>query len=156
MLAAVIFGLAVHWRLWPIIFALPILRHFALCAQQKAGQGSAGFAGSSGRQGGQTFFGRLVGSLVTVPGVVFGLISGAVFLGLAALFYSWYGQEFLHETYLYHATRTGGLHHWLACCLLTCAGWTAACCGGWRLPTLLLATLQSPPLRPCAWMRPCA
>ena len=43
--------------------------------------------------------------------VVFGLVSGGVFILLGALFYSLYGYEFLYETYLYHLIRKDNRHN---------------------------------------------
>jgi phosphatidylinositol glycan class M len=40
----------------------------------------------------------------------FGLVSGGVFIVLAAYFYQLYGYDFLHETYFYHLTRRDNRH----------------------------------------------
>eukprot|EP00887_Chlorella_sp_A99_P002219 scaffold21.g2219.t1 len=105
--AALLFGLAVHWRLWPVIFALPILRHLALAAQQRAARGPEA---PSPQRGGRALV-RLARSVLSWQGAAFGLVSGGLFLGLAALFYAWYGHQFLHETYLYHASRIDPRHN---------------------------------------------
>jgi len=115
--AAVLYGLAVHWRLYPIIFALPLLRHYALQRQQQqaAACGSNGSAGhranGSGSGSGSSSLAAAAGALLSPAGVAFGALSGGLFLCLAALFYHLYGHEFLHETYLYHAGRTDPRHN---------------------------------------------
>jgi phosphatidylinositol glycan class M len=112
--AALLFGLAVHWRLYPLIFALPLLRHFALQRQRKQAAAKQRQRPNSSRPGGAGLAARLAaaaGSLVSPRGVAFGALSGFLFLGLAALFYWLYGPLFLHETYLYHASRTDPRHN---------------------------------------------
>lgn len=43
--------------------------------------------------------------------IIFGLISGSIFIFCTALFYYLYGREFLHEALLYHLTRTDPRHN---------------------------------------------
>lgn len=43
--------------------------------------------------------------------LVFGIPAMAVFCGLGAYFYKIYGHQFLHETFLYHATRQDPRHN---------------------------------------------
>jgi phosphatidylinositol glycan class M len=109
--AALLFGLAVHWRLYPLIFALPLLRHFAL---QRQRQQEAAKLRQWLSSSGPSLAARLAaaaGRLVSPRGIAFGALSGGLFLGLAALFYRLYGPLFLHETYLYHASRTDPRHN---------------------------------------------
>lgn len=73
-----------HWRIYPVIYGLPILRHLA-----------------SSR--GSTLFSR--------PGIAFAIVSAATFLGLAAVSYRLYGMQFLEESYLYHAKRIDPRHN---------------------------------------------
>lgn len=51
----------------------------------------------------------MAGQLISAQGASFGALSGSLFLGMAMFFYRLYGWTFLHETYLYHATRMGVL-----------------------------------------------
>lgn len=97
MPAALLFGLAVHWRLYPIVFALPLLRHFALRSRRRPPANLSLLAG-----------------LLSRDGLAFGLLSGGTFLALLAGMYRLYGWQFLQETYLYHATRTDPRHNFSA------------------------------------------
>ncbi|KAL4855940.1 GPI mannosyltransferase 1 [Chlorella vulgaris] len=105
--AAALFGLAVHWRLYPIVFSLPLLRHFALLRQQSLKRQQQ--AGPP--QQPRALLAAAVGGLVSPAGLAFGAVSGAVFLALGTACYRLYGWPFLHETYLYHARRTDPRHN---------------------------------------------
>mmetsp|Transcript_8911 Transcript_8911/g.23137 ORF Transcript_8911/g.23137 Transcript_8911/m.23137 type:complete len:416 (-) Transcript_8911:28-1275(-) len=85
-LAAVLFGLATHWRLYPVVFALPILLGL--------GAGRPGFW-----------------QLVHGRGVQLAGISAGVFVALAALFHALYGIDFIMETYLHHGRRLDPQHN---------------------------------------------
>ena len=77
------FGLVVHFKIYPILYALPI--YF--------------------------FIDREKGRFFTKNRVMFTLISGGLFLLLLGYFYNKYGWEFLFETYLYHLTRKDNRHN---------------------------------------------
>lgn len=81
--AGVFFGLAVHFRIYPIIYSL--IFYFWTDSDAKK------------------FFSR--------NRVVFTLVSGSVFLALVLGCYSVYGFEFLYETYLYHFLRKDNRHN---------------------------------------------
>lgn len=116
MPAALLFGLAVHWRLYPIIFALPLLRHFALeraaaAARPGGDASSAARAAGSSAGGAAAWLVRAAGQVLSPRGAAFGALSGALFLALGAACHRLYGWPFLHETYLYHASRTDPRHN---------------------------------------------
>lgn len=82
-LAGFLFGLAVHFRIYPIIYALSFY----------------------------LYIDRFRNSFFTWNRVIFTLISGGVFLMLIGIFYAIYGYEFLYETYLYHFLRKDNRHN---------------------------------------------
>lgn len=85
--AALLFGLVVHWRVYPIVYALPLLLALA-----EPGSGP-------------------LRRLLHKTGAVFGFISFSVFAGLTALFLSLYGYEFLDAAYLHHGRRRDPQHN---------------------------------------------
>lgn len=50
-------------------------------------------------------------SILTRERILFGLVSGSVFLFCTGFFYCLYGWDFLHEALLYHLTRTDPRHN---------------------------------------------
>ncbi|XP_068604290.1 GPI mannosyltransferase 1 [Brachionichthys hirsutus] len=98
--AAVLYGLSVHMKIYPITYALPIALTLRTQetkpeALRMRGRSLTGFLGS--------FFNREL--------LLFAAVAGGVFCTLTVLFYYMYGWEFLHETYLYHLTRRDIKHN---------------------------------------------
>jgi phosphatidylinositol glycan class M len=83
VVAGALFGLAVHFRIYPIIYALSFY----------------------------LYIDRFRNSFFTKNRILFTLISGGVFLILIGVFYAIYGYEFLYETYLYHFLRKDNRHN---------------------------------------------
>lgn len=80
-LAAAVFGFSVHFRIYPIIFALSL---YLLVSKGRFLDGKA---------------------------VLFGLVSAGSFLCFTGVFYSIYGWEFLEHSLLYHAVRLDHRHN---------------------------------------------
>lgn len=99
MMAALLYGVAVHWRIFPIIYAPSILIHIASSNRRDASSSSK-----------DVRF-RFVKKYVSTRGIMFGLVSGCVFLGLGAVMHAMYGMEFLEETYVYHISRIDPRHN---------------------------------------------
>ncbi|GLT64957.1 hypothetical protein SLA2020_374160 [Shorea laevis] len=117
--AAFWYGFVVHFRIYPIIYALPIVivldPHFfrsglrpILChwtsAQAKDSQIDSEVIDCHDMW---TAF----KSIFTRERIMFGLVSGSVFFLCTGLFFYLYGWEFLHEVLLYHLTRTDPRHN---------------------------------------------
>ena len=83
MMAGFYFGLVVHFRIYPILYALPM--YF--------------------------YIDRHTNRLFTKNRIIFTSISAGLFLAFLAYFYRIYGWEFLYETYLYHLTRRDNRHN---------------------------------------------
>lgn len=118
MQAAVWYGLVVHFRIYPIIYALPILlvldpRFFRL--------GQKPCVRSWGSEQLETPCCRVslnklnpwfaLKGIFSKERILFGLVSGAVFLYCTGLSFYLYKWEFLHEALLYHLTRTDPRHN---------------------------------------------
>jgi len=87
IIAALLYGFAVHFRIYPIIYSLTFYFFIDWKTNNKTLK------------------------LITKDRLVFTIISAGVFVGLAALFYQIYGYEFAFETYLYHFARKDNRHN---------------------------------------------
>ncbi|KAJ2736968.1 GPI mannosyltransferase 1 [Coemansia sp. BCRC 34962] len=102
------FGLAVHLKIYPIIYALPLLvvldrstldaRSIAPPVQPKVSSSN----NTNSRPKGWANAYR----------VCFFVVSTSMFLLLSTAMYCMYGQEFVHETYLYHVARKDHRHNY--------------------------------------------
>lgn len=122
--AALLFGLAVHFRIYPIIYAPSIVlflasqstRRQSIQAQQqdqRSKQQQAQKAQHHQQQQQDHQATSMPQSLLHQT-LNFGIISGSVFLALGLLFYHIYGHEFLHEAFLHHLTRRDPRHNFSA------------------------------------------
>lgn len=116
-MAAVLYGLSVHMKIYPVTYALPIAISLALGTrhggEEKGGGGGRGEK-EKRRMGLQMCWRRGVAFLrlfFCKELLVFGCVAGGVFCGLTGLFYYIYGWDFLFETYLYHLTRRDIRHN---------------------------------------------
>lgn len=100
--AALLYGLSVHMKIYPVTYALPIV----LKLRTQGPTEEKHNATSKWRS-----LTRLVTSFINKELFIFASVSGGVFCILTALFYHRYGWEFLHETYLYHLTRRDIRHN---------------------------------------------
>ncbi|XP_013916890.1 PREDICTED: GPI mannosyltransferase 1 [Thamnophis sirtalis] len=103
--AAVLYGLAVHMKIYPVTYALPFLLHL---------QRSPGETELEKRKEEGACAGRCLGlprSCFTRDILVFAAVSGATFAALGLTFYVYYGWEFLQHTYLYHLFRRDTRHN---------------------------------------------
>lgn len=116
--AAFWYGLVVHLRIYPIIYALPIiilLDPLYFQHGKKPALGKWSFRNSESSLDSSkaeiTGFWNFFRSLITWRRVMFGILSGTTFLILTGLSFYLYGWDFLHEALLYHLTRTDPRHN---------------------------------------------
>ncbi|KAK6255831.1 hypothetical protein SCA6_017136 [Theobroma cacao] len=117
--AACWYGLVVHFRIYPIIYALPIIffldpRFFQsgmkpLLCDWTSAHGKTPQINSEVTD--QCDIWLAFKSIFTRSRILFGLVSGSVFLFCTGFFFYLYGWEFLHEALLYHLTRTDPRHN---------------------------------------------
>lgn len=91
-----LFGLAVHFRIYPIIFGFPLIMYI----DRKADESNKSMLKYLNP------FRYLTKNRIKFFGV-----SAVVFFALLALFYKLYGFQFLYETYLYHSIRKDHRHN---------------------------------------------
>jgi phosphatidylinositol glycan class M len=82
--SALLYGLVVHWRLYPIIYALPLIFWF----HQRSDEKKPKYAW-----------------------LKYGVVSAGVFLTLGAWLHFRHGQEFIDQAYLYHLVRRDHRHN---------------------------------------------
>lgn len=102
--AAIAFGIVVHMRLYPIIYAPAFALHLAQRSLRRA-QESAGTQGD----GKALLVWRY---LLTSRPLLFALLFALTFVLCTAGCVSAYGKEFVHNALLYHATRTDNRHNY--------------------------------------------
>ncbi|KAK4480133.1 hypothetical protein RD792_013190 [Penstemon davidsonii] len=113
--AAFWYGLVVHLRIYPIIYALPIILfldplYFKPGEKPVLLDWNAGTSKLS-QQTHSRSIPDLLTSMITWRRIIFGLISGSTFFILTGLCFYLYGWDFLHESLLYHLTRTDPRHN---------------------------------------------
>ncbi|KAF7213607.1 GPI mannosyltransferase 1 [Nothobranchius furzeri] len=100
--AAVLYGLSVHMKIYPVTYALPI----ALALRAPEGRREEGRQKQTWKK-----WVTFIGSFLNYELILFVSVAGAVFFTLKGLFYYMYGWQFLHETYFYHLTRRDIRHN---------------------------------------------
>ncbi|KAJ3067476.1 hypothetical protein HDU98_009294 [Podochytrium sp. JEL0797] len=122
--AAVLFGLAVHLKVYAVIYALPFwlfIDHDKSTLKPSSPSKTA--TRSSDRlakkkpseppqpQSAESSILANIIAFFSFDRILFGVISASVFFLLGGLFYYMYGHEFLEHTYLYHITRQDHRHN---------------------------------------------
>ncbi|NXT00711.1 PIGM mannosyltransferase, partial [Jacana jacana] len=108
--AAACYGLAVHMKIYPLTYALPIALH--LQSRRCSREGTVG--ARCNKKAKFTFVGYFWQLFLKIPNrdvLVFGTVAGSVLAALTAAFYHLYGWEFLEHAYLYHLTRRDIRHN---------------------------------------------
>eukprot|EP01138_Halocafeteria_seosinensis_P009976 gb/GECG01010188.1/.p1 GENE.gb/GECG01010188.1/~~gb/GECG01010188.1/.p1 ORF type:complete len:486 (+),score=15.69 gb/GECG01010188.1/:1-1458(+) len=111
--AAICYGVAVHFKIYPIIYALPLV----LFLDDDYEHFYAGVVLTGRKVHRKSLMERvmrLLRSFFSWRRVAFGLLSGITFLLLQLMFYELYGWTFLYEGYLHHLVRTDHRHNFSA------------------------------------------
>ncbi|XP_053570370.1 GPI mannosyltransferase 1 [Bombina bombina] len=99
--AAIIYGLSVHMKIYPVTYLLPIV--LALQTEN--------ITRNKVSQKGVSELRMLVLQLLNRDVLLFGCAAGLTFFLLTSVFYYSYGWEFVEHTYLYHLTRRDIRHN---------------------------------------------
>ncbi|XP_034067954.1 GPI mannosyltransferase 1 [Gymnodraco acuticeps] len=99
MWGAILYGLSVHMKIYPVTYALPIA--LSLRTTETRSEDNKGMKSLM----------RFIRSFLNRELFLFASVAAGVFCMLTALFYYMYGWEFFHETYLYHLTRRDIRHN---------------------------------------------
>ncbi|NXG21658.1 PIGM mannosyltransferase, partial [Grallaria varia] len=104
--AAACYGLAVHMKIYPLTYALPV----ALYLRGGRGALPAGRTKKARASFGAHIW-QLCIEMLNRDVLLFGTVAGSVLAALTAGFYHLYGWEFLEHAYLYHLTRRDIRHN---------------------------------------------
>ncbi|CAM0945367.1 unnamed protein product [Alopecurus aequalis] len=118
------YGLIVHFRIYPIIYAVPFVivlgKNYSgpagrpILTQWSSKQQLQSDKTSENVEEPTSFLATLwtfLGSLITRNTILFGLFSGSMFFAWTGVFFYLYGWEFVNEALLYHLTRTDPRHN---------------------------------------------
>lgn len=93
------FGLAIHFKIYPVIFSF-VIYFYIDCDRELIAQGGNPYRAIISKKG---FF--------TKDRLVFTIMTVLTFVGFTAVFYPIYGYEYLYEAYLYHFVRKDHRHN---------------------------------------------
>lgn len=106
--AAVLYGLSVHMKIYPVTYALPFALLLRTPQEERRMEGGSRKEVWT-REGRRALW--FLWSFVSRDLLLFATVAGGVFGGLNLLFYHMYGWEFFQETFLYHLTRRDTRHN---------------------------------------------
>ncbi|KAI8094634.1 PIG-M-domain-containing protein [Thamnidium elegans] len=122
--ACTLFGLSVHFKIYPVIYAVPLLflldnnygepfdKYPFILAKYQCYRYHLLQVLDNDRS--ENKLKKCLHGLVEFCSplrIIFGVASASVFFLLTALMYQQYGMEFMHNTYLYHVTREDHRHN---------------------------------------------
>jgi len=98
VVAGLVYGLSVHFKIYPIIYCIPF--YFYIDCDRKAILSN------------KSLCSILFSNLFTKNRILFTLVSICTFVSLTYTFYYIYGYEFIYEAYLYHFIRKDNRHNY--------------------------------------------
>ena len=98
MIAGIIYGLSIHFKIYPIIFSFVFYFYIDTDRDMIA-------------RGGNPYKAIISNGFFTKSRIIFTLATVLTFVGLTAGFYPIYGWEYLYESYLYHFIRKDHRHN---------------------------------------------
>ena len=98
VIAGVLYGLSVHFKIYPIIYCIPF--YFYIDCNKEAIL-----------KGNKALYQLIFTNLFTKNRLIFTFVSASTFLILSGTFYYIYGYEFIYEGYLYHLIRKDNRHN---------------------------------------------
>ncbi|XP_046842412.1 GPI mannosyltransferase 1-like isoform X1 [Xenia sp. Carnegie-2017] len=101
--SAIFFGISVHFKIYPIIYALPLYLTVGWYARGKEN--------TRRQRGNGGWFSCMISYVIHPHQLKYGLISASVFFVMTGSMYFIYGYEFLEHTYIYHLTRKDVKHN---------------------------------------------
>ncbi|EGC29881.1 glycosyltransferase [Dictyostelium purpureum] len=102
VLASLFYGLSVHFKIYPIIYSIPIYLYIDENFQKIKPSEYSSL---------NVNYTNIIKNLFTKNRLKFFLVSAFTFLSLTFLMYLIYGYVFLFETYLYHVVRADNRHN---------------------------------------------
>jgi phosphatidylinositol glycan class M len=99
VVAGLVYGLSVHFKIYPIIYSIPFY-FFIDCDREAILKGK------------KSICSLIFSQFFTKNRVVFTLVSASTFISLTGFFYYFYGYEFIYEAYLYHFIRKDNRHNY--------------------------------------------
>ncbi|KAF2071935.1 hypothetical protein CYY_006750 [Polysphondylium violaceum] len=103
ILASIFYGLSVHFKIYPIIYSIPIYLYIDENFYSKKASEYSSLVTHS--------YKNLIKNFFNSNRLKFFFISAFTFISLTALMYLIYGYIFLYETYLYHVIRADNRHN---------------------------------------------
>lgn len=97
ILAAIVYAVSVHVKIYPVVYALQIYLYLR--------------SKTNGKDSSKSLTDNIKDLWPNRRRLIFIITAGTTFLGLTGLCYHWYGWDFLYQTYLYHLVRRDIRHN---------------------------------------------
>ena len=99
MIAGAVYGLSVHFKIYPIIYSIPF---YLFIDMDRAAVLNRNLS----------LFQKITTNFFTKNRLVFSVVSASSFMGLNVISYVLYGDEYLNEAWIYHFIRKDNRHNY--------------------------------------------